>query len=145
MNDDKLTQQFFEGVGLNGLSEEEKQQFKLGFLQTVYDNVNVRLLDQMTEDQIAKMNQLVEAGDNKAIDEYQRSIFSNYDQIVGEEFAALKNEVKQSQADEATSTSGNDNESDQQYATVLSQPLYDSSQIKQPPAPPKLSKSKGEA
>lgn len=143
MNDNTLTQQFFEEIGLSGLSPEEQEQFKAGFLQSVYDNVNVRILDMMTDEQVEKLNQLLASGDTKAVDDYQRSVVPDYDKLIGEEFVTLKQEVKQSQAEEVTDA-GDTADDQQEYATILSQPLYDSSQLQPPPVPPKLSKAQGE-
>lgn len=89
----QLTEQFFKDIGQADMSAEDKQTFTAGFITTLDDRVNLRIIDLLNEQQLAELNQLVETGDEQKIYEYKKSVVPELDAIIDEEFNVLKKEI----------------------------------------------------
>lgn len=89
----QLTEQFFKDIGQADMSAEDKQTFTAGYITSLDDRVNLRIIDLLNEQQLAELNRLVEAGDEQKIYEYKKSVVPELDAIIDEEFNVLKKEI----------------------------------------------------
>lgn len=89
----QLTEQFFKDIGQADMSAEDKQTFTAGYITSLDDRVNLRIIDLLNEQQLAELNRLVEAGDEQKIYEYKKSVVPELDAIIDEEFNTLKKEI----------------------------------------------------
>lgn len=89
----KLNDQFFVDIGQPNLSAEDRASFVSGFIDALNARINYIMLEKMNEEQLAKLNALIEAGDEDKIDEYRKSIFPDIEAITQQEFDKLKQTV----------------------------------------------------
>ncbi len=113
----QLKDEFFKDMGIDDFSEEEKVNFTDNFLQELNARVNMRLLDKLSEEQAQQLNKLIEQDDDKAIDDFRRSVMPDIDTVTAEEFASLQKEIK----DENNNEAQNNTSADVQPAPVVNE------------------------
>jgi hypothetical protein len=90
----KLDDNLLVELGLGGLPAEEKKAFLAHIYEKLELNVGVRLAEQMSEQQLAEFEQLINAGDESGAFRWLESTFPGYKEVVAEEFEKLKNEIR---------------------------------------------------
>lgn len=128
----QLTEQFFKDIGQADMSAEDKQTFTAGFITTLDDRVNLRIIDLLNEQQLAELNQLVETGDEQKIYEYKKSVVPELDAIIDEEFNVLKKEIIDGADDLEDETSSNGDDSKITVEPPLPPPPTLSTNTKEP-------------
>jgi len=89
----QVDDQFLVAMGLDGLSEEEKQESLAVILKTLDMNVAQRVSDQLTEEQLAQFDDLLDKEDEEAITKWLSENVHNYQQIIEEEAQKMKDEA----------------------------------------------------
>ena len=92
----KLDQNLLVELGLGALPDEEKRALLSHIYETLEMRVGMRLADQMTNDQLDEFEKYFEAKDDNGAFKWLETNFPNYKEIVEEEYAKLKGEVRQS-------------------------------------------------
>lgn len=90
----KLDDNLLVELGLGGLPAEEKKAFLAHIYEKLELNVGVKLAEQMSEQQLAEFEQLINAGDESGAFRWLESTFPGYKEVVAEEFEKLKNEIR---------------------------------------------------
>lgn len=90
----KLDDNLLVELGLGGLPAEEKKAFLAHIYEKLELNVGVRLAEQMSEQQLAEFEQLINVGDESGAFHWLESTFPGYKDVVAEEFEKLKNEIR---------------------------------------------------
>ncbi len=134
MKSDILDDKIFEQLGMNDLSQVEKENFSKTFFVILNTRVNARLVDQMDQAQQDEYIKLIGEGDEGQITEFKQKLFPNPRTIVDEEVAKLISDINsgaEAMSDEAVDEVGTVTEpgesSDDPFLTMSSAP---------PPQPP---------
>lgn len=90
----KLDDNLLVELGLGGLPAEEKKAFLAHIYEKLELNVGVKLAEQMSEQQLAEFEQLINAGDESGAFRWLETTFPGYKEVVAEEFEKLKNEIR---------------------------------------------------
>jgi hypothetical protein len=92
----KLDQNLLVELGLGNLPDEEKRALLSHIYETLEMRVGMRLADQMSNEQLDEFEKYFEAKDDAGAFHWLETNFPNYKQIVEDEYAKLKEEVRQS-------------------------------------------------
>ena len=91
--------QLIDELGLSHLPE-DRQHYNIA---KYYDTLNLRLSmvfeDRLSDEQLAEFEKLHDAGDDEAIQTWLHQAITDYDQVVADEEAALKQDIKRTADD----------------------------------------------
>ncbi len=91
----KLDNNLLEELGLGSLPTEEKNRMLSHIYETLEMNVGMKLAEQMTNEQLDEFETFIDRNDEPGALKWLETNFPNYKQVVADELAKLKNEIKQ--------------------------------------------------
>lgn len=86
-------------LGLDGLAQEEKVDFLVQLTEIVQARMSSRVLDLMSDEELAGFNQTLDEKGDEAASEYVLELFPNYEMMVLEEYRKLVNEIQAQQSE----------------------------------------------
>ncbi len=90
----KLDENLLQELGLGALPASEKNQMLRHIYETLEMRVGMKLAEQMSNEQLDEFEGFIDRNDEAGALKWLETNFPNYKQVVAEEFANLKNEVK---------------------------------------------------
>lgn len=91
----RIDDSLLEELGLAGLPQEEKTSLLRHIYETLEMRVGMRLADQMTNAQLDEFERFFNAQDDAGAFRWLETNFPNYKDVVADEYAKLKDEVRQ--------------------------------------------------
>jgi hypothetical protein len=89
--------QFFNAMGLEGASEEQKLELAVQVAEAVQNGVAMRLSELLTGEQMEEFSRLSEGSDEAAY-EYLQQVYPDYDLLVQDELETVKAQLMQDAA-----------------------------------------------
>jgi len=80
----------FNEMGLKDLPEEKKNQMLTNMISIIATRVSARILDLLEEDDQKTFEELIDKGDNSAIEKFLRKKIPNFEKIIAEESLLYK-------------------------------------------------------
>jgi hypothetical protein len=94
----KLDDELLQELGLGALPAEEKNKMLAHIYETLEMRVGMKLAQQMTDEQLDEFEGFIDRNDEAGALKWLESNFPNYKDVVGNELAGLKEEIKASAA-----------------------------------------------
>lgn len=91
----KLDDNLLKELGLGDLPAEEKNRMLAHIYETLEMRVGMKLAERMTNEQLDEFEGFIDKNDEAGALKWLESNFPNYKQVVADELAALKEEIKQ--------------------------------------------------
>lgn len=88
-----LDNAFLQSVGLADMPEDQKKVFLQDMYEELETRVGTRLAEDLSNEQLAVFEKLIEAGDDKGAVRWLEEHRPNYKQVVAEELEKLKKEI----------------------------------------------------
>lgn len=92
----KLDNALLDELGLGSLPTEEKNRMLAHIYETLEMRVGMKLAEQMTNEQLDEFEGFIDRNDEAGALKWLESNFPNYKQVVADELAKLKEEIKTS-------------------------------------------------
>jgi hypothetical protein len=92
----KLDNALLDELGLGGLPTEEKNRMLAHIYETLEMRVGMKLAEQMTNEQLDEFEGFIDRNDEAGALKWLESNFPNYKQVVADELAKLKDEIRSS-------------------------------------------------
>lgn len=86
-------QDFFRSVGLGEASDEERAELVNKLAGLIQGRIALRLGDELTDEQLAKFDELMESGDDQAAYDYLSQVYPNFAEVMQAEIEVAKEEL----------------------------------------------------